>query len=657
MIDLSDDEISIEFSAVWGLLDDGALESISLEPSVTLRPEQIVLTPVERSLPRLVTRGSGQDHVELIQLLGKGGMGEVHLARQGAADRDVAVKVLRPDTKGPGASRALLREGLIHARLEHPNIVPVHMVGADADGDTVIVMKKVDGTAWIDLLKDASHPAHPEDDRLAGHLGILMQVCRAAHFAHSRGIVHRDIKPHNVMIGEFGEVYVLDWGLALPISDAAAAGLPTLESATTISGTPAYMAPEMLEPAPWRVDARTDVYQLGAVLHHILTGHPRHRGETVKEMLQRVYDSVPVEFSPDVPAELAAICNRATHAAKSQRHPSADALRRAIAEFLEHRASSRLEAAAFARLSELEAGLSRPGFERDEAAMYTAAEEARFAFRAALAAWPDNTEARLGLDATLVTMIGWALESGNLQAARLLYGELDEKDQRLAERIERHVQARESRIEELQTLRQRAAGFDPADSRQARGRLAVGLGALWLLVPGTVYYLDAVGRIEYSYTVSALSQGFAWLITVAVLVIFRATLFVGKVNRRLMVALLTMIPAMTLLIWVGEMVGVTALQSLPIRTMALAGACAVMGVAIDIRMLGAAAAYLFASLCSVLRPDLALLLQALGNLAALVSVGLAWTVGRRPGEGDAPNDLLTATAKLPRIADPEEVDR
>ncbi len=641
-------EPRMEFSALWERLnDDDALESLSLEPSVTMRPDCEVAS-TDLDLPPLVGDAT---HVELLELLGKGGMGQVHLGQQSAARRDVAVKVLRPDTKGPSQARALLREALIHARLEHPNIVPVHMVCADDDGHPVIVMKKVEGTAWIELLRDASHPAHPEEDRLAGHLNILMQVCRAAHYAHSRGIVHRDIKPHNVMIGEFGEVYVLDWGLALPISDEASAGLPALTNATTVSGTPSYMAPEMLEPAPWRVDRRTDVYLLGAVLHHILTGRPRHAGSTVQEMLKAVYHSEKVVFDPAVPGELASICNRATHAAKSKRYDSADELRRAIADFLTHRESARLEAAAFERLYALERSLAQPRGDRDDAATYRAAEEARFGFRAALDAWPDNADARVGLDATLSTMIGWALSAGNLQSAQLLYGELQEKDPRLERRIQKHLKRRDDRNEELQTLRQEALDFDPSTARKARGRMGIGLALLWLVVPAVVHFLTASGRLEYTYELSHISQGGAWLITVALVVAFRKTLFLGKVNRRLMFALLAMIPAMGLAVLVTRSIGLTPMESVATRTVALAGACAVMGIAIDVRLWGAAAAYAMAAALSALRPDLALLLQALGNLAALASVGVAWTVGR-----DAPRDerpeLLRETADLAPVHDP-----
>lgn len=650
----SEPEPRIEFSALWGHLTESMESSTTIRFSGELEAiklETIELETIELDLPALVGEHS---QVELLSLLGTGGMGQVHLGQQIAAQRDVAVKVLRPNAVGSEPARALLREALIHARLQHPNIVPVYMVGADEDGHPVIVMKKVDGTAWIDLLGDHDHPGHPEEDRLAGHLGILMQVCRAAHYAHSRGIVHRDIKPQNVMIGEFGEVYVLDWGLALPVSEGASQGLPTLECATTVSGTLAYMAPEMLEPAPWRVDPRTDVYLLGAVLHHILTGWPRHRGETVQQMLRAVYESSEVEFDHSVPSELAAICNRATHAEKARRYESADALRRAISDFLMHRESGRLEATAFQQLQNLEEAMLLPRADRDETEMYRAAQEARFGFRAALASWPENAEARVGLDDTLSTLIGWALEAGNLHSAKLLYTELDKDDPRLKHRIDRHQERRDQRDEELETLRQQAIDFDPARARGARGRLAVGLGALWLVVPTSVHWMMVTGLIEYSYRVWSISQSVAWIVTLGMMVAFRKSLVLGAVNRKLMFALLAMIPALALGVGVSSAIGLTALQSVPLRTVALAGACAVMGISIDPRLLGAALAYAVAGALSALRPDLAVLLQGLGNLAALASVGLAWTMGKELPV-DAGADLLRATAELAPVADPHNL--
>ena len=154
--------------------------------------------------------------------IGEGGMGLVHLAEQRMLRREVAIKTVKPEHVAPLTVRKLLQEGWITGRLEHPNIVPVHDLEIDDEGRPLLVLKKVEGAAWAELLADPalvkqrlvservrSRPT--DEDVLEWHVGVLSQVCRALSYAHSRGIVHRDLKPDNVMIGAFGEVYVLDW--------------------------------------------------------------------------------------------------------------------------------------------------------------------------------------------------------------------------------------------------------------------------------------------------------------------------------------------------------------------------------------------------------------------------------------------------------------
>src|SRR5262249_12200472 len=154
----------------------------------------------------------------------------------------------------------LLVEAVITGSLEHPSVVPVYALGCDDAGHPILVMKRIEGVSWKTLAADQHHPAWARidaagDDRLVAHLEILMQVAGAVHFAHSRGFVHRDIKLANVMIGEFGEVYVVDWGLAVKMGAA-----PLSDEEAPLVGTPVYLAPEMLSGDPAAVDARTDVY-------------------------------------------------------------------------------------------------------------------------------------------------------------------------------------------------------------------------------------------------------------------------------------------------------------------------------------------------------------------------------------------------------------
>jgi serine/threonine-protein kinase len=375
--------------------------------------------------------------LEIQGVLGEGGMGRVLLARQRSLRREVAVKIVRPDVADAALVEGLLGEALVTGALEHPSVVPIHALGRDDDGRPVLVMKRVEGVVWSDLIAAPRHPAWARidpasDDHLTAHLGILMQVCNAVHFAHSRGVLHRDIKPDNVMIGEFGEVYVLDWGIATALDPLGAA-----RPAGPLVGTPAYMAPEMASDE--RVlDVRTDVHLLGGALHTVLTGKPRHEGETLLEVLLAAAESRPYAYPADVPAELAAISNKATSARREERHPTALALRVAIAEHLRHRGSIALSDEARVLLEELRAlriSAAASGRDLDLGAQHRLITECRFGFLQALRAWKDNRAAESGLAACLEVAIDHELSQKNAEGARVLIAELPRPDAELERRL------------------------------------------------------------------------------------------------------------------------------------------------------------------------------------------------------------------------------
>ena len=258
--------------------------------------------------------------------IGAGGMGEVWAARDRVVGRDVAIKRLRTDAAVDAATRDALiarffREARVQGRLEHPAIVPVHDVGVDGEGRPYLVMKRIAGVTLRDVLVqrrrgDAEALRRWPRRRL---LADLVTVCRALELAHRRGVVHRDVKPSNVMLGDLGEVYLLDWGVAriLDESDDAVRASRARDvavpdaAATEVGawiGTPGYMAPEQERGEP--VDARADVYAAGRVLREI------------------------VDDGDDAPPELAAACARAVAKDRDERHASIAELADAIDRYL-----------------------------------------------------------------------------------------------------------------------------------------------------------------------------------------------------------------------------------------------------------------------------------------------------------------------------------
>ncbi len=211
----------------------------------------------------------GDSRYRLDREIGHGGMGAVYRARDLTLGRDVAIKVLASIADDPAIVERFRRETAILAQLEHPGIVPVHDAGTLPDGRVFYAMKLVRGSSLSE--------ARPRES-LAATIRLFLRVCEAVDFAHARGIVHRDIKPDNIMIGQFGEVLVMDWGIAKVLGDAPQRTVPSSSAHPTtghtadgaVIGTPGFMAPEQSSGRPEDIDERTDVWALGAVLRTLV---------------------------------------------------------------------------------------------------------------------------------------------------------------------------------------------------------------------------------------------------------------------------------------------------------------------------------------------------------------------------------------------------
>lgn len=224
------------------------------------------------------TESNLAERMSMVRRLGVGGYGVVHEVADKRLGRTLALKTLHGDQIQDAAAQARLREeARTTARLDHPGIVPVHELGTDSDGAVLpsgslyFTMKKVEGQTLADFLEDSKDAGPQTTKSLFERLQVLLKVCDAVSFAHSRGVVHRDIKPGNIMVGRYGQVHLMDWGVAK---------VDGIESDEHLVGTLPYMSPEQARADHAKTDERSDVFSLGAVLYEMLAGRPPYEHAT-----------------------------------------------------------------------------------------------------------------------------------------------------------------------------------------------------------------------------------------------------------------------------------------------------------------------------------------------------------------------------------------
>jgi serine/threonine-protein kinase len=285
--------------------------------------------------------------------LGLGGMGEIRRVHDPALNRSVALKIIRSERMSQsGMLERFIEEAQITAQLSHPAIVPVHELGRLPDGRFYFTMKKINGQTLSAVIR-AVHGIRPDqtDWNVRRLLDAFLRVCEAIAYAHDRGVIHRDIKPSNIMLGAYGEVLVLDWGIAKVISHPDPSSRASDEPVTTdrdqasanlsmtgrINGTPIYMSPEQARGEHNEVGPRSDVYSLGVVLFEILAGYAPFSGKTQQTVLDAVRQgtrrSLPSTFH--TPDGLRSICERAMAFSAADRYPDAQSFLSTLRDWLE----------------------------------------------------------------------------------------------------------------------------------------------------------------------------------------------------------------------------------------------------------------------------------------------------------------------------------
>ena len=418
------------------------------------------------------------------KVLGVGGSGYVQLAWQHALEREVAVKRISGDWKTSTKIHSLIKEARLTGSLEHPNIIPIHLLGQGEDGEPLIVMKKVEGQSWFQLLqKDGPLFKAEQGDLFIKHVRIFLQVCRALEYTHSRHVLHLDIKPNNVMIGNYGEVYLVDWGVGIHESH-----LDTL-SDYYIAGTPSFMASEMVQGLK-KSSKKSDIALLGSTLHYLLMGEYRHQGNDVVSVLYNAGKSEPFSYPLEVHRELAHIINKACHKDMESRYQSVREFREAIEEYLEHRIAVTLFHDSFHILTNLEKDIFTASSTEQIDTFREQALTCRLTLAHCLRVWPTYQEATRAVESLLKLCCTFEIQQQNLSVAETYYNDLACPDLDLYTQLNQARKQEEIQAQEHERLVQLEESFSFGATYQWQGRSVALNGLFWSILFAVMSYLN-----------------------------------------------------------------------------------------------------------------------------------------------------------------------
>ncbi len=436
----SHDDVDRRLRQVWGSQFGSSRPQMSMRGSSATgedSEERSTLIIRERVLSQATAaEPAALADYDLLGVLGEGGMGVVYNARQASIDREVAVKMLKADmSTSPAQRRKFLSEAAVTGELDHPNIVPIYDLGQNAEGALFYSMKKVTGTPWSQVIGQKS---------ILENLTILMKVADAVAFAHARGVVHRDLKPENIMLGDFGEVLVLDWGLA--VATEGHRPTPNVSVAFSIAGTPAYMSPELAFGPMEAIGRHSDIYLLGAILYECITGKPPHAGKNARECLKAAARNqiVPTEKH----GELVEIALRAMSTDPQERPASVQAFQGEIRSYQAHSES-------IALCERAETGLVQAAKSND----YQDYSRALFAFEEAVQLWPGNENAKVGVSRARLEYATCALAKSDFDLGLSLVDSADESHQGVAKELRESKAERDARQQRLARARRIMAGL------------------------------------------------------------------------------------------------------------------------------------------------------------------------------------------------------
>ena len=547
------------------------------------------------------------------RLLGEGGMGRVITGLQASTGREVAIKEIKEGLASKSITRRLLQEAWITGLLEHPNIVPIYTIEANEDGLPMILMKRISGRTWSEYIHNPEiiPNAPSKHERLKWHLHILSEVSLAMQYAHDKGIIHRDLKPDNVMIGEYGEVYVLDWGIAVAIDDRYESWIPRADDLKGIAGTPAYMAPEMLQGG--ELSIQSDLYLLGAILWEIIEGTPPHQQTPLAELKTSIQHFQPTP-SHECPNFIRTLLERTLQASPTKRLASTTEFVQQVTNAQHLLDVQKIIDSVNGELEGLNQALTN--LETSRKIIYAHFIAARFGINQ-IPSTLDVSNLRIRYQNTVLGLCTWELNGNRPTSAELLLADLNDPPQSLIDEIEQSkalIQAEKERL--------RLMDIDQSETIGIRTRAFVIILAIvgWMTFPTW----QLITGIEFGYRHLFIQTVCVQLWMFCIGFWARESLSATEVNRRTFSILL----GEPLFHTVSDLCAYSAgweahdawvLRFLVWNTMLLS-----YGMLMEFKMLPVAFVYSLLSITVFLIPEYVSWISIGINILLLISMGIIW---------------------------------
>ncbi len=594
------------------MLTEVGLEADETDPFHSVGPEVMIRSErTAAQIPAYRPHGDvGERHVTVGELIVAGERSALHHGTQHSMRRPVAVRAVNPRTADPTAvAGRILSEAWMLGSLEHANILPVYSAGRDEDGSPLVVMRFANTVPWSHVLSTPNHPLGcPRGvDPIEFEIRRMLYVCRALEHAHSRGIVHRDVKPENVMIDEDGSVYLHGWMLGVTLEPDPTGRWPLARDQTKVAGTPAYMAPELARRDVEQLSPRTDVYLVGATLHHVLTGQPRHLGENVFDAFYSAIQSEPVDYAGRLPSELAAILNRATARDPAARFATVTELREALEQALRHLGSHRLTQHGRKAAEDFRAALAH---EADDVVVRDLFWVAHGYFRAALEEWPGNDDAQRGASRIASEMTRYDVQH---DTATPVSDVLDRISGEAPRKRPMRSNAPVGATEPVPTS-------GSSDRRRRRVTFLVAAAVIWTIYPFVMGVADFWGAIPATLTNLQVGAMVAWLALTVVMGLLGPAFLKDLRNRAVTVPMaVVLFSSLGLQIYSTRM-GASPLAVINQHHLLFFIVTAMLTAAVSTRMWVTPVVYFVAFVLGMVLPTSTLFLLALSN-----AVGLGWS--------------------------------